>query len=63
VDANEEELYRAIDSDDHEIGRHILTPERKVELQLRREEPSPSSGGFDSSISIDIVWHLPYMCA
>ncbi len=32
-DAEEEELYKAIESDDHEFGVSILTPERKAELQ------------------------------
>jgi predicted DNA binding CopG/RHH family protein len=32
-DAEEEELYKAIESDDHEFGKSILTPERKAELQ------------------------------
>jgi predicted DNA binding CopG/RHH family protein len=33
LDAEEEELYKAIESDDHEFGKSILTPERKAELQ------------------------------
>jgi predicted DNA binding CopG/RHH family protein len=33
LDSEEEELYRAIESDDYEFGRSILTPERKAELQ------------------------------
>lgn len=32
-DAEEEELYKAIESDDYEFGKSILTPERKAELQ------------------------------
>jgi predicted DNA binding CopG/RHH family protein len=33
LDAEEEELYKAIESDDYEFGKSILTPERKAELQ------------------------------
>jgi hypothetical protein len=33
LDSEEEELFRAIESDDYEFGRSILTPERKAELQ------------------------------
>jgi hypothetical protein len=33
LDAEEEELYKAIESDEYEFGRSILTPERKTELQ------------------------------
>ena len=33
LDAEEEELYNAIESGDHEFGKGILTPERKAELQ------------------------------
>jgi hypothetical protein len=29
----EEELFRAIESDDYEFGKSSLTPERKAELQ------------------------------
>ena len=32
-DAEEEELYKAIESDDNEFGKSILTPEFKAELQ------------------------------
>ena len=33
LDAEEEALYKAIESDDYEFGKSILTPERKAELQ------------------------------
>lgn len=33
LDAEEEELVRAIESDNYEFGKSILTPERKAELQ------------------------------
>ena len=33
LDAEEEELYKAIESDDYEFGESYLTPERKAELQ------------------------------
>lgn len=33
LDAEEEELYQAIESDNYEFGKSILTPERKAELQ------------------------------
>ena len=33
LDAEEEELYKAIESDDYEFGESFLTPERKAELQ------------------------------
>jgi predicted DNA binding CopG/RHH family protein len=33
LDAEEEEFYRAIESDDYEFGKSILTPEWKAELQ------------------------------
>ena len=33
LDAEEEELYKAIESGDYEFGKSILTPERKAELQ------------------------------
>jgi predicted DNA binding CopG/RHH family protein len=32
LDAEEEELYNAIESDGYEFGKSILTPERKSEL-------------------------------
>ena len=33
LDAEEEELYKAIESDEYEFGESFLTPERKAELQ------------------------------
>jgi predicted DNA binding CopG/RHH family protein len=33
LDAEEEELYRAIESNHYEFGKSILTPQRKAELQ------------------------------
>ena len=33
LDREEEELFRAIESDDYGFGKSTLTPERKVELQ------------------------------
>jgi hypothetical protein len=33
LDAEEEELYKAIESDDYNFGESYLTPERKAELQ------------------------------
>jgi predicted DNA binding CopG/RHH family protein len=33
LDAEEEELFRAIESDDYKFGESFLTPERKTELQ------------------------------
>ena len=33
LDAEEEELYKAIESDDYEFGESLLTPERMAELQ------------------------------
>jgi predicted DNA binding CopG/RHH family protein len=33
LDAEEEELYRAIESDGYKFGESYLTPERKAELQ------------------------------
>ena len=33
LDAEEEELFRAIESDDYKFGESFLTPERKAELQ------------------------------
>jgi predicted DNA binding CopG/RHH family protein len=33
LDAEEEELFRAIESDDYQFGESSLTPERKAELQ------------------------------
>jgi predicted DNA binding CopG/RHH family protein len=33
LDREEEELYRAIESDSYEFGKSALTPDRKTELQ------------------------------
>ena len=33
LDAEEEELFRAIESDDYKFSESFLTPERKAELQ------------------------------
>jgi predicted DNA binding CopG/RHH family protein len=33
LDAEEKELYKAIESDDYKFGESFLTPERKAELQ------------------------------
>jgi predicted DNA binding CopG/RHH family protein len=33
LDREEEELFRAIESNDYEFGKSALTPERKAELQ------------------------------
>jgi predicted DNA binding CopG/RHH family protein len=33
LEREEEELFRAIESDSHDFGKSALTPERKIELQ------------------------------
>ncbi len=33
LDAKEEELYKAIESDDYDFGKSFLTTDRKIELQ------------------------------
>jgi predicted DNA binding CopG/RHH family protein len=33
LDREEEELFRAVESDSYEFGKNSLTPERKTELQ------------------------------